>query len=161
MVDIHWQDVFGLSMSPVEIIVRGTITYWFIFLLLRVVGRRDIGSIGMADLLVIVLIADAAQNSMAGDYKSVPDGLILIATLVFWSVFIDRVGYFSPTLRGWLEPRPLLIVKDGVMQRRAMRREYITVDELTSELRGHGIDDIQIVKRAFMEPDGTISVIKR
>lgn len=157
---MDWQEVFSFSISPLEIIVRGSATYWFIFILLRVTGRRDIGSIGIADLLVIVLIADAAQNAMAGDYKSVPDGCVLIGTIVFWSVAIDWMGYYSPTLRRWLEPPKLCLVRDGVAQRRAMRREHVTMDELQSELRGHGVDDLAQVRRAYMEPDGSISVIR-
>ncbi|OZI61481.1 DUF421 domain-containing protein [Bordetella genomosp. 11] len=159
--DIQWKDIIAFSMSPAELAIRGTLTYWFIFILLRVAGRRDVGSLGMADLLVVVLIADAAQNAMAGEYKSVPDGMVLIATIVFWSVVIDRVAYVCPVLRPFLIPPKLCIVKDGQMQKRAMRRESITVDELKSELRQKGIEDISQVRHAYIEPDGSVSVIKR
>src|SRR3546814_7809685 len=98
-----WGSLFQLTLSPWELIVRGTITYWFIFILLRLAGRRDFGSVGMANILLLVMIADAAQNGMAGDYKTITEGMVLIATLIFWSVFIDRLCYFVPVARVVLE----------------------------------------------------------
>jgi uncharacterized membrane protein YcaP (DUF421 family) len=159
--DIQWDEIFKFSMSPVEMIIRGSLTYWFIFILLRIAGRRDIGSLGIADLLVVVLISDAAQNAMAGEYKSVPDGMVLITTIIFWTVFIDRLQYYCPSVRPFLQPPKLCIVKDGQLQRRAMRRESLTLDELESELRQKGISEISAVRRAYIEPDGSISVIQR
>jgi uncharacterized membrane protein YcaP (DUF421 family) len=158
---IQWDDIFKFSMSPFELMIRGSLTYWFIFILLRVVGRRDVGSLGMADLIVVVLISDAAQNAMAGEYKAVPDGMVLIATIVFWSFFIDRLAYACPRMRPVLQPSKLCVIKDGKMQRRQMRRESLTPDELESELRQNGIEDIADVRRAYIEPDGSVSVIKR
>jgi len=62
-----WQELFGLSVSPFELIVRGTVVYWFLVLTFRFVLRRDAGSVGLADILLLVIIADAAQNAMAGE----------------------------------------------------------------------------------------------
>ncbi|KRC83292.1 hypothetical protein D3C87_287540 [compost metagenome] len=156
-----WPGMFTFSMSPVEIIVRGTIVYWFIFVLLRVAGRRDVGSFGMADMLVLVLIADAAQNAMAGEYKSIVDGLVLVSTIVGWTVVVDRVGYFFEPVGRLISPSRVCLVHDGVIARRNLRREYITVEELMSELRRKGIEDVGEVHRAYMESDGDISVLKR
>jgi uncharacterized membrane protein YcaP (DUF421 family) len=157
--EVDWASLFELNMSPLELIVRGTVTYWFIFALLRLAGRRDFGSVGMANILLLVMIADAAQNGMAGDYKTIAEGMVLIATLVFWSVFIDRLCYFFPAARVVLEANRLCLVKDGQMQKRGMRREYVTEDELMAELRKKGIDDIKMVRRAYMEEAGEISVL--
>ncbi|OZI19562.1 hypothetical protein CAL26_18310 [Bordetella genomosp. 9] len=159
--DVQWDNIIKFSMSPVEIVIRGTMTYWFIFTLLRIAGRRDVGSLGIADLLVVVLIADAAQNAMAGEYKSVPDGMLLVATIVFWSVFIDRVAYTWPATRPFLQPGKLCLVRDGQVQMRTMRRESITVEDLESELRQKGVEDVAQVKLAYLEPDGSISVIRK
>ena len=73
-------------------LVRGTAAYLFLFVLLRLT-KRQTGSLSVSDLLVLVLIADAAQNAMAGDYKSLPDGLILVSAIVFWSFALDWLGY--------------------------------------------------------------------
>ena len=142
-----------------EIFVRGTLVYIALFALLRVVLKRQSGTVGVGDLLVIVLIADASQNAMAGDYVSVPDGLLLVATIVGWSYFIDWLGYHVPRLQRVFFPPPLLLVKDGKMLRRHMRQELITETELMSQLRVQGVDDVAQVKKAFMEGDGRISVV--
>ncbi|ASC66422.1 hypothetical protein B9P52_20055 [Achromobacter denitrificans] len=156
-----WSAMFTFSVSPLEIIVRGSIVYWFIFVLLRVAGRRDVGSFGVADMLVLVLIADAAQNAMAGEYTSIVDGLILVGTIVGWTVLVDRIGYFFQPVGRFLSPDRVCLVHDGVIARRNLRREYITEEELMSELRLKGIADIREVHRAYMESDGDISVLKR
>lgn len=156
-----WSAMFSFSVSPVEIIIRGSIVYWFIFVLLRVAGRRDVGSFGVADMLVLVLIADAAQNAMAGEYKSIVDGLILVSTIVGWTVIVDRVAYFFPPVARLLSPNRVCLVHDGILVKRNLRREYLTEEELMSELRLKGISDLKEVHRAFMESDGDISVLKR
>lgn len=158
--DIDWAQLFKVDGYPVEMFIRGTVMYWFIFVLLRVAGRRDIGSLGVADLLVFMLIADAAGNAMGGEASSLPSGMVVVATMVFWTVLVDRIAYFFPASRRWLEAEKVLLVRDGVLQRRGMRREYITDDELMSELRLQGVDDLQEVRLAYMESDGKISVLK-
>ena len=111
--------------------------------------------------MVVVLIADAAQNAMADDYRSLPDGLLLVATIVFWSYALDWLGFRFPWLRPFVHPRPLPLVKDGRMLQQNMRRELVTEDELMSQVRLHGCDDLSRVKEAYMEGDGRISVIIR
>lgn len=157
--NIDWNEIFVFNISPLEMMVRGTITYWFIFILLRLAGRRDAGSLGMADLLVLVLIGDAAGNAMAGESASVMDGMMVVATLIFWSVAVDRLGYFFPRLRKLLEPSQVCLVKNGVLQRRGMRREYITLAELMESVRLAGLERLDQVKWAYMESNGEISII--
>jgi uncharacterized membrane protein YcaP (DUF421 family) len=148
-----------LTVDPGELVLRGTLMYWFLFLLLRFVMRRDIGSIGVADVLLIVLIADASQNAMTGGYESVADGFVLVATLAGWNWLLDYLSYRFMSVRRLVEPKPLALVRDGKMLRRNLRRELITTDELMANLREHGIDKLEDVKLATMESDGEISVI--
>ncbi|MCP2517140.1 DUF421 domain-containing protein [Achromobacter mucicolens] len=159
--DPDWSTMFTFSVAPLEIFIRGTIVYWFIFVLLRLAGRRDVGSLGVADMLVLVLIADAAQNAMAGEYKSILDGMVLISTILCWTVLVDRVSYFCKPLGRLLESDRVCLVRDGVVSKRALRREYLTEDELMSQLRLKGVLELSEVRRAYMEPDGDISVIRR
>jgi uncharacterized membrane protein YcaP (DUF421 family) len=77
-----------------------------------------------------------------------------------WSLFLDWLAYRFKSLRPWLEPSPLPLIRGGKLQRRNMRQELITADELTSHLREHGITDVAEVRMAYLEPDGQISVIK-
>ena len=148
--------------TPVlEIVVRGTVVYLALFVLLRVVLKREAGAMGITDLLVIVLIADAAQNAMADDYTSIVDGLVLVGTLVFWAWALNWLGYRVPAIQRLAHPSPLLLVRDGRPLRRHLAQELITEDELLSQLRLQGVEDIRDVKSAFMEGDGRISVIER
>ena len=157
---MDWAELFGLSISPLELFVRGSTIYWFIFLIFRVVLRREVGALGIADVLVIVLIADASQNAMAGEYRSITDGMVLISTIVFWNVLLDWAAYRSPHLARLLEAAPLVLIEHGRMLRTNMRREFVTPEELRSKLREKGVDDIAQVKRAVLETDGEISVIR-
>jgi uncharacterized membrane protein YcaP (DUF421 family) len=156
---IDWRNTFMPQTPPLEIIVRGSVVYLALFFLLRVVLKRQSGTTGVTDLLVIVLIADAAQNAMANDYKSLPDGLLLVATIVAWSFVLDWVAFHFPRLARLIHPRPLPLVKDGVLLRRNMRRELVTEEDLRAQLRQKGIEDLSGVQAVYMEGDGQFSVI--
>jgi uncharacterized membrane protein YcaP (DUF421 family) len=150
---------FRLSLPPMEIIVRGTAMYWFLFLLFRFVIRRDVGSIAIADMLLLVLIADASQNAMAGGYESITDGCLLVATIAGWNYLLDWCSYRFPGVRRIIEAKPLLLVSNGRMHRANMRRELITVDELMAQLRKEGVTELGEVSEAYMENNGEISLV--
>jgi uncharacterized membrane protein YcaP (DUF421 family) len=158
---LDWGEIFGISVSPLELIIRGTAMYLFLFLLFRVVVRRRVGAIGMADILILVIIADAAQNAMSGEYKSVTEGAILVGTIVVWNMAIDWLNFRVPALRPWLEPPPLLLIQNGRILRRNLRHEYVTEDELKAKLREKGVKEYSEVAEAHMESDGSVSVLKR
>lgn len=157
---IDWQQMFVPDSSVLEMALRGTIMYLAMFVLLRVF-RRQAGSVSVADLLLIVIIADAAQNGMAGKANSVTEALVLICVIMFWDYALDWLGYSSRILSRVIEAEPVLLVKNGRMQRRNMKREMITEDEILSHLRLQGIDDISEVKECRLEANGEFSVIKR
>jgi len=158
---IDWQEIFIPTHSVIEIIARGTMTYIMLFLILRFFLKRQTGVIGVADLLVIVLIADASQNAMANEYKSITEGGILVLTIVFWNYAIDWLGFHFPAFQRFTRPPPLLLIDDGKMLPRNMRQEMITTEELNSQLREQGIEHCSQVKKAYIEGDGTISVIRK
>lgn len=158
---MNWDEIFGLTVSPWELVIRGTAMYLFLFLLFRVVIRRRVGSIGMADILILVIIADASQNAMSGEYKSVTEGAILVGTIIAWNMVIDWLNFHVPALRGWLEPSPLPLIENGRVLHRNLRQEYLSEDELKAKLRENGVEDVRQVAKAHMESDGQISVIKR
>jgi len=157
---LDWQEMFGLSMPMLELIVRGSAMYWFLFLTFRFVIRRDVGSVGIADILLLVIVADASQNAMAGEYKSVTDGMVLVATLIGWNVLLDWLSFRSKTFRRFAEPSVLYLVRDGHMLKRNMRREFISEEELWAKLRHAEVTDLAQVKLAALESDGEISVVK-
>jgi uncharacterized membrane protein YcaP (DUF421 family) len=143
-----------------ELILRGTLLYLAIFLLLRFGPRRQTGTVSRTDLLVIVLIADAAQNGMAGQYMAVSDGIVLVATIVFWSSAIDWLAFHVRAFEPLVHPPPEPIIEDGKLNRRNLRAELITMDELMTQLRLQGIEEIEQVKRAFIEGNGELSIVR-
>jgi uncharacterized membrane protein YcaP (DUF421 family) len=156
---VDWNRVLVPSVPVVETIVRGSVVYMTLFLMLRFVAQRESGTVGITDMLLIVLIADAAQNAMAGDYHSVPDGLLLVGVILFWSYALDWLAFHLPRLRPIIRPPPLPLVRHGQVLRRNLERELISEDELRSQLRAQGVDDLRTVRIACMESDGAISVI--
>jgi uncharacterized membrane protein YcaP (DUF421 family) len=161
MFSVNWQEIFVPSLSIAELFIRGTLVYLILFTALRFLPSRQLGALGIADLLVIVLFAEAAQNAMATTYTSITEGAILVGTVVLWSYILNWLGYKIPRFQRFLNPPPLLLVKNGEMIERHMKRELITEDELMSQLRQQGIEYIADVKQAFIESDGTISIIEK
>jgi uncharacterized membrane protein YcaP (DUF421 family) len=138
--------------------IRGTIVYLLIFILMRVF-RREPGTVGIADLLMVVLIADASQNAMSKDYSSVLDGFVLILTIVFWNYAIDWLTARSPFIERFTHPSPIALVREGSMIPENMRRQFVTHGQLMSILREHGFETLSEVKAAYIEGSGHTSVI--
>jgi uncharacterized membrane protein YcaP (DUF421 family) len=158
---MDWGELFGLSVSPWELIVRGSAMYLFLFALFRVVVKRRIGAVGMADILILVIVADAAQNGMAGEYRSITDAFILVGTLIGWNMLIDWLTFRFPALQKLLEPPPLLLIDHGRVLHRHLRIELMSESDLQTKLREHGISDPREVAKAYIEPDGQVTVLKK
>jgi uncharacterized membrane protein YcaP (DUF421 family) len=157
--NIDWQKVFVPSISIGEMILRGTLIYFVLFILLQVVQKRQTGAIGITDVLVVVLLADAAQNGMSGGYESVTEAIALVGTIIFWTHTLNWLGYHFPHVERFINPPPISLIKNGQMLRQNMRRELITEDELRSQLRQQGIEEISEVQEAYIESDGHVSVV--
>ena len=155
------QSVFKLTMPIVELFIRGSVMFWFLVLVFRVVLRRDVGSMGMTDFLFVVLLGDAAQNGMIGDASSPTDTIVLILTLVFWNVLIDWATFRFRAVERLFAAQRLCLVRDGRPQRRNMRREFISMAELMSKVREEGLEDLRGVKLMYLESDGEISLIRQ
>lgn len=159
--NIDWQKMFVPSTAVLEIFLRGTLTYLAIVFILRVMLKRESGGLGMSDVLIIVLLGDASQNAMAGNFTSITDGIVLIATIIFWSFTLDWLSYKFPWFERLMHPKRLCLIKDGKLNRQNMRREFITHTELMTQIHEQGVDDINQIKQAYIESDGRISVITK
>ncbi|MDE2598683.1 MAG: DUF421 domain-containing protein [Rhodocyclaceae bacterium] len=155
------RELFSFSLPVWEIVLRGSVIYLSLVLLFRFVVRRDIGAVGIADLLVVVLIADASQNAMAGEYKTLADGLTLICTLLGWNVLLDWAAYRFPLIKQFVEGDKLLLVENGRLIHRNLRKQLITEDELQAKLRSYGIENLSAVRKVYLESDGDFTVISR
>ncbi len=151
--------IFVPTAPILELVLRGTVTFLALMLLMRLVGQRESGGLGLTDLLLVVLVVDASSAGLTGEASSIGDGLVLVVTLLCWSVALDAVGYRWPRVGRVLKARPKPLIRDGELDRRVMRREFMTYDEVMSQLRLHGIEDVARVRRAYLEPNGMVSVL--
>jgi len=157
---IDWRSVFVPQHSLLEAVIRGTLIYLAIFVMLRIVLRRQVGAIGTSDVLVIVLIAEVSGNGIAPNEQSVVEAVVLVATILFWSYVIEWLQWRFPVFERLTREPKLKLIDNGRMLRKNMRREFITSEELMAQLREEGLEDCMDVKVAYLEADGNISVIK-
>jgi hypothetical protein len=104
---VEWAELLIPTHSLAEMMLRGTVMYLCLFLILRFVMLRQSSTFGIADILVIVVIADAAQNGFAKEYKSLPEGVVLVLTIVFWDMSLNWLGYHFKIFERLLAPLPL------------------------------------------------------
>lgn len=153
-------ELFAVRVSVAEIVVRASAVYWFLFLVFRFVIRRDIGALGIADVLLLVILADAAQNAMAGGYSTITEGFILLATIVGWNMLLDWLSYRFRAVARFTTPRALVLVRHGRFIVSNLRRERLTRDEVMTKLREQGVAHLREVRHAYLESDGQISLIR-
>ena len=156
---VDWHQMFVPTGSLLELVVRGSLMYLLILGGFRIF-RRDAGSLSVSDLLVVVLIADAAQNGMAGEYKSLTEGVVIVATIFAWNYVLDWLAYRSRFVYWLLHPPSLLLIRNGQIQFRNLRSQLITKDDLLEQLREQGVESVTRVKKCFLESDGRMSVIR-
>jgi uncharacterized membrane protein YcaP (DUF421 family) len=155
---VDWQHLLVPTESLVELVIRGSAMYLLLFAALRILGRRHVGSLSMMDLLLMVLIADAAQNAMAAEYTSITEGLVLCGTLLGWNYLLDWLAFTFPWMDRILEPSSLPIIIRGKFIRKNLKAELLTPDEVLGQLREQEIFDIAEVELAYVESDGGLSV---
>lgn len=156
---VDWQKLFVPNDSVLEMFIRGTIMFFAVFALLRFF-RRQAGALGTADLLVIVIIADAGSNGFTGEGFSITEALVVITVVVVWDWIFDWLGFKSKFAARVLEAAPLELIKNGRILRRNLEKELMTEDELLAQLRLQGIDEARKIKMAYLEGSGEISVIR-
>ncbi len=157
-------DLHGLLNPEIgifEIILRGSVIYLALFFLLRMFRSRHAGETSISDILVIVLIADAVQNAMASEYRSLTEGITLALTIFFWAFFLDWLAFRFPKLRPWIQSSPRLVIYQGSIIYSALWKELVSEDELMSMLRKSGVENAQEVEKAYVESDGRLSVIRK
>src|SRR5829696_2025223 len=114
--------VFALSVPPLEVVFSGSVTFIALLVMMRIVGQREAGGLGITDVLLVVLVAEAAAARLHGDATSVADGLLLVATILLWSVAFDAVAYRWPRLGRLIKAQPRPLIEDGQINRPVLRR---------------------------------------
>jgi uncharacterized membrane protein YcaP (DUF421 family) len=154
----------GAALTPdvsiLETIVRGVLMYLAILVLLRVVLRGRTSAVTISDLLVFMLVSDAAQNAMAANYISLTNGFVLVATIFATSFVIDWLAFRYPRVQRFVHPEKKPLVVNGRVVRPTLQEELMTEQELMTQLRLNGVDDLSELKAAYLEGNGEVSVIR-
>ena len=153
-------ELFEVRMSVAELVVRGSAMFWFLFLVFRFVLRRDIGGVGVADVLLLVIVADASQNAMSGGYTTISEGFVLVGTIIGWNWLLDWLSFRYRWARRFAQAQRLLLIDAGQPQKQNLGRQHITLDDLAAKLREQGVERFADVKKAYLEGDGEMSVIR-
>ena len=160
MSGVDWLSVFLPEKPLIELLARGATMYLALLVFLRVMPRRTAGELATMDLVFVVLIAEAAARAF-GDYTAVADGLVVIASMMACNFVLNALSYHSRLAQRLVSAPPLQVIRDGVLLRRNMRREFLTEEELRDQLRRLGIEDPASVKAAYVEAEGKITAIER
>ena len=144
-----------------DIALRALVLFGFVFLLTRVTGRRELSSLGPFDLVLLIVVGDAIQQGLTQDDYSVTGALIAVGAIATLQVVTSYGSYRSGRLRRIFDGEPIVLVQDGKVLERNLRRERLTVDELLEQARLQQIASLQDVAWAVFEPSGAISFIPK
>lgn len=127
-----WDTVFMFSTSVLELFLRGTVMYLAVFLLMRFLGRRESGDLNATDIILVVLISEAASPGLGGEATSIFDSLVVVGTVLFWATLLDMGSYRWAWLDNLTAPRPRPLIRNGKIVHKTARREFLTKDEILS-----------------------------
>lgn len=152
--------MFAFRNPLLDIVVRTATVYLVLLVLLRITGKRQVGQLTPFDLLLLLLLANAVQNAMTGPDTSVPGGLIAAGTLFMVNMVVAWVTRRNRGAASLVEGTATLLIRHGQMLQQNLEREGITEEDLLRALREHGVEQVNLVRAAILEVDGTISVLR-
>jgi uncharacterized membrane protein YcaP (DUF421 family) len=152
------EKMFIPSVAVWELILRAAIIYVFVFVLLRMLGKKHVGEMAPFDLVILLILSEAVQNALVADEKSVTGGLVVAGTLFGISQLIGYVTWKNKRAERFLEGAPRVLVRHGTIDRAAMAEEQITHAELLEALRQEGCTTLTKVRYAVLENDGAITI---
>ena len=153
--------MFHLSLPTWEFAVRAAVVYLFLLICFRVLGKRQIGQLAPFDLVLLLIISNAVQNSMNGGDNSLIGGLISAATLLLLNFAVAWLIYRNRKMANLIDGRPQILIHDGQVLSAVLDREKLSLDELREALRGQGYASMHEIRYAILETTGKISVIKK
>jgi uncharacterized membrane protein YcaP (DUF421 family) len=153
--------MFTLGIPWWELILRSLAVYAFLLLILRLTGKRQVGQLAPFDLVLLLVLSNAVQNSMNGGDNSLVGGMISAATLIALNHAIGFVTFRSKRLEALIDGRPQMLIHNGHLYRDVMRRAQLTTHELEAALRQGGCASIGECHSAILENNGSISVLQR
>lgn len=150
--------MFDILVPWWELVIRGLVVYVFLIVLLRLTGKRQIGQLSPFDLVLLLILSSAVQNSMNAGDNSLVGGLILATTLVGVNYLVNLITYKSKKLEILIEGRPQVIIHNGKLFEDVLDELRLTRQELDSTLRQSGFFEIKDVKLAILENNGSVTV---
>jgi uncharacterized membrane protein YcaP (DUF421 family) len=144
-----------------DIVIRAAIAYAFITFVLRVMGRRELSSLGPSDLVLVVVLGDLVQNGVTQADQSVTGMFIAISTFAMLTVAMSVLTFKSRRAQTLIEGQPLILVEDGMPIAKNLRTERLRVDDIAEEARAQGIETIDEIKWCLLETSGSMSFIKK
>ena len=153
--------MFELQLDWWELMVRAVIVYFAVLIMVRLSGKRTIGEFSPFDVIVLLLLSEAAQGALTGNDHSVTGGLLVVATLIGLNLIVAFATARSQKLESLVEGDPVTLIKDGVKREDAIKRNNILEGDLAEAMRANEIRHVSEVEWAVLEPDGNISFFKR
>jgi uncharacterized membrane protein YcaP (DUF421 family) len=153
--------MFNIAIPWWELIVRGVVVYVFMLVLLRITGKRQVGQLAPFDLVLLLVLSNAVQNSMNGGDNSLVGGLISALTLVLLNLTVGWITYRSKKLEGLIEGRPQILIHNGQLFEDVVSKARLTHHELHAALRMGGCSCVDEVHTAILENSGQISVVPK
>jgi uncharacterized membrane protein YcaP (DUF421 family) len=144
-----------------DIVLRGIVIFAFLYVLMRLIGRRELSTLEPFDLILLIILGDAVQQGLTQDDYSLTGAMLAVGTIALLQIGISYTSFRFPRLRPFLDGQPLVIVQDGKPIDRTMRRERITLADVAEAARKQNIASLDEVKWAVMETSGSISFIKK
>jgi uncharacterized membrane protein YcaP (DUF421 family) len=144
-----------------DLAIRAVVLFGFVYLLTRIIGRRELSSMEPFDLILLIVIGDAIQQGLTQDDYSVTGALIVIGTFAVLQILISYLSYRFPRLRPALDGEPMVVVQDGKAIEKNMKRERITLEEVMVEARLQQVASLDQIAWAVLETSGKISVIPK
>jgi len=144
-----------------DIVLRTAAVFAFLLVLTRVIGRRELSSLEPFDLILLIVLGDAVQQGLTQDDYSLTGAFLVIGTFAILQVFVSWIGYRFPSTRPVLEGEPIIIIQDGELIERNLKRERLTRQEIAEEARNQQIAHISQVRWGVLETNGQISFIKK
>ena len=144
-----------------DIVLRATAMFVLLYVLIRLLGKRELGQMTPFELVLLVVMGDLIQQGVTHNDFSVTGGMLAIGTFAFWALTLSWATYLFPKLKNALEGEPRVVVKNGKIIEANLRRDRLTRDEILSEMRLAGIGRLANVEWAILEPQGKISFISK
>jgi uncharacterized membrane protein YcaP (DUF421 family) len=159
--DRTWAEMFSLTVPLLEKVLRPILVYLFLMGLMRLFGKREMAQLNPFDFIVIVMLGNTVQNAIMGDDNSVTGGLVGALALCAFHAGVLRLMYRHRRIDQFLQGKPIALVHEGKVNKKALRRELITMTELLSTVRRQGFSHLDEIERCTLEPGGTFSVLPR